>query len=237
VEKKDDPQREWNFEQGNKVDVFARKLFPGGVHVRSFDEHGAEDTRRRIEEGEKCLFQATAMAEGLLAMADIIRLDPIGKTWDIYEVKGTTEVKDEHLYDVWFQKTAFEKAGYKVGKLFVVHVNKKYMLHGEVDPSGFFIMEEVTKEAAVIGEEVKATVEKAKRILALPDAPTQEDAPCSCSPKTGPCPAHCFPGLPEQSVFSLRRLPVKKARALYDKGIKHLCDVPVDYPLNDAQAF
>ncbi len=31
--------------------------------------------------------------------------------------------------------------------------------------------------------------------------PPPDRFPCSCSPKDGPCPQHCLPGLPDHSVF------------------------------------
>jgi hypothetical protein len=143
-----DPNREWLFEEGNLVEGYARRLFPSGTLVPSFHEPGARDTRARIAEGATCLFQATALADGLLAMADVFAYDAAARAWNIYEVKGSTEVKDEHLHDVCFQKLAFERAGYTVGTLSVIHINSDYVRHGAIDPQGLFTIEDVTQAAS-----------------------------------------------------------------------------------------
>src|SRR5437016_2307885 len=71
-----DPTRQWLFQEGNAVEAYARTLFPAGTLVPSFHEQGARDTRERMTAGTPCLFQATAFADDLLAMADVIVFDP-----------------------------------------------------------------------------------------------------------------------------------------------------------------
>ncbi len=226
---------EWLIEEGHKVEAIAQTLFPSGTLIKSFYERGATDTLQRIEEGKKCLFQATAFADDLLAMADILQFDPETNAWDIYEVKSTTQVKDEHLHDVCFQKIAFERTGYTIGKIHVVHINRDYVRSGRIDPSGFLTIEEVTDRAAEIEQDVEAGIVQAKNVLALADEPTPEKLTCNCSPKNCPCLDHCFPDLPDHSVFYLRGITAKKARSLYENGIRTIVDVPDGTKLNKTQ--
>ncbi|OIO54801.1 hypothetical protein AUJ46_02330 [Candidatus Peregrinibacteria bacterium CG1_02_54_53] len=230
-----DLEQERMAEEGEEVEVWARKLFPKGERIVSFHEAGARDTKNAIEKGTKVLYQATAIADGLLAMADILVFNPEKNVWDIFEVKGSTEVKPLHLYDVCFQRLAYEKAGYPVGTLFIVHINRDYVREGGIDPKGLLLVEDVTEGAFALTDEVEAHIPKAKRVLELTREPTIKEFPCSCTFKNSPCPAHCFPGLPEYPVYELRGISMKKATELAKGGMCTASDVPDDFPLSDVQ--
>lgn len=226
---------EWAIEEGRHVEEIARESFSKGVHVKSFHEAGAKQTSEFMKKGFQCLFQATAIGDGLLAMADILQFDSKRKAWDIYEVKSTTQVKDEHLHDVCFQRLAFERAGYKIGKTFVIHINNEYVLGEKLDPSGLLTVDDVTDDVREIEDDVSGRITQAKVLLARSSEPTPTEVPCECSPKNGPCPEHCFPNLPDHSVYYLRGMTAKKAKLLYESGIRTVDAVPDGTKFNEAQ--
>lgn len=228
-----DPNLQWIFEQGDMVESYARTLFPQAVMVKGRTEKSEEQTKTHIKEGAKTIFQATAIADGLLAMADVFQFDPDTNEWNIYEVKSTTEVEKTHLHDVCFQMIAFKKAGYAVGKLHLIHVNPEYVRHGDIDPHGFLTIEDISEQAYAIEAEVLAHIAVAKQVADCTDAPSCDG--CTCSPKDCPCRQYCYPDLPEYSVFQLNRIKVKQARELYRKGIRNLLDLPHDFKLTKAQ--
>lgn len=230
-----DLEQERMAEEGEKVEVWARKLFPKGKRIASFHEAGARDTKQAMEKGAKVLYQATAIGGGLLAMADILVFNPEENVWDIFEVKGSTEVKPKHLYDVCFQRLAYERAGYPIGTLSIVHINRDYVREGDIDPKGFLLVEDVTEAACALVNEVKVNIPNAKRVMKLSAEPTPEEFPCKCTYKNSPCPAHCFPGLPEHPVYELRGISMKKATELAKSGVSAVSDVPDDFPLSDVQ--
>ncbi len=226
---------EWMIEEGRLVEEAARTLFPTGTYIKSFHERGAEQTREFMDAGHHCLFQATALGDDLLAMADILRFDPAREVWDIFEVKSTTQVKNEHVHDVAFQKLAFERAGYTIGNSAVIHINRDYVRNGSLDVSAFLTIEDVSEPVSEIADTVEAGTMFAKTILALTEEPPLTKFPCHCSPKDCPCPLHCFPGLPPQSVFYLRGITTKKARSLYESGIRNIVEIPEGTRLNKTQ--
>lgn len=226
---------EWRIEEGQRVEELARSLFPNGRRIRSFHERGAERTKRFMEKREPCLFQATAIADGLLAMADVLQFNPALDAWDIFEIKGSTSVKGAHLDDVTFQVLAFERAGYKIGSTSVIHINNSYVRRGPIDVAGFLTVTDVSGQSVALRDEVATRIEKAKAVLGLPDAPSIADFPCTCSPKDCECACLCFPDLPPQSIFVLQRMTTKKARLYYEQGIRTLRDVPDDLELSVAQ--
>ncbi len=231
-----DPQLKWIFEQGNMVEAHARKLFPEGQLVKGHSEVSAERTKELIEAGATVIFQATAIADGVMAMADILRFDPQTKAWDIFEVKSATEVKDEYVHDVCFQRLAFRKAGYAIGRLHLVHVNGEYMRLGDVDPVQFLAMEDLAERADVLEGTVERGVADALALIAHETLPPRGEVTCTCAPKSCPCLQHCWPDLPAYSIFDLTHIHVKKAQELYKAGIRMITDLPADFTLTKAQA-
>lgn len=222
-------------EEGESVEECARKLFPEGKRIMSFHEAGARDTKKAMDEGVQVIYQATAIGDGLLAMADILIFDPERKVWDIIEVKGSTEIKSKHLYDVCFQRLAFERAGYPIGTLRIAHINRDYVRNGNIDPNILLIIEDVTETAGSLTDEVEALIPRAKRVLALKEAPTLDEFPCACTYKNSPCPTHCFPGLPENPVYELRGISMKKAQELIKRGIQAIHDAAEEVSLSEVQ--
>ena len=55
------------------------------------------------------------------------------KKVEIYEVKSSTEVKEIYYHDVAYQCYVLTKLGYTVEHACVVHINKEYVRHGELD--------------------------------------------------------------------------------------------------------
>ena len=92
------------FDQGHEVGVIARQLFPDGVEVA----HGIMDIKeianvsRLALQARRPLFEPGFCFGDAFARADI--LAPVGEdAWDLLEVKGVTEPKDDHLKDLAFQ--------------------------------------------------------------------------------------------------------------------------------------
>ena len=228
-----DPQTKWIFEQGNMVEGYARSLFPDAVMVKGHTEKSEQQTRELIEDGERTIFQATAVADDLLAMADVLQQDPDTQEWNLYEVKSTTDVEDTHYRDVCFQMIVFKKAGYAMGRLHLIHVNPDYVRRGDIDPQAFLIVEDITDQVYALEADVLAEITAAKQVIDCADMPSCDG--CTCSPKDCPCHQYCYSDLPEYSVFQLSRIKVKQARELYRKGIRNLLDLPHDFKLTKAQ--
>src|SRR3989344_9045679 len=66
------PDVEQRLAMGREVDDYSRKLFNGGVEVAGYNHEGARNTRKLVAEGEKILFQPTAVAGNITCRADIL---------------------------------------------------------------------------------------------------------------------------------------------------------------------
>ena len=223
-------------EQGNEVERYARGLFPKAVLVESYGKRAKLDTELLVNEGVLAIFQATAFTDiGLYAMADIIEYDEETKTWTLYEVKSTNSVKPEHIYDLAFQRVAFEDSGYKIGKVIVIHLNKDYVRRSSVDSKDLLTQTDVTEKVVKILQTIKQQAYDAIEVLKQTDEPTK----CSCRLKTksGHCPTFHYlnPDIPEYSVFNISRIGGKNLAVLIDGEVHNVHEVPDDIKLSTPQ--
>lgn len=223
-------------EQGNEVERFARGLFPNAVLVDTHGKKARNETEKLVAEGTKVIFQATVYTDKeLLAMADIIEFVDNTQTWTLYEVKSTNSVKPEHIYDLAFQRVAFEDAGYKIGKVVVIHLDKTYVRKTAVEPSELLTQTDVTEKVEKILPTIRQQAYDAIEVLKQTDEPTK----CSCRLKTrsGHCPTFNYlnPDIPEYSVFNISRIGAKNLAVLVDGDIHNVHDVPEDIKLSIGQ--
>jgi hypothetical protein len=221
------------FDVGTLVGEYATKVFPGGIDLSGLGfKENIDQTKKELDKG-KPLFEAGFLVEDLFLRADI--LFPVGNEWDIIEVKSGTKVKDINLHDVAFQKYVCEKAGLKIRKCFLMHVNNEYVKKGEIKFKDFFVQEDVTDKMEKYSEGIEGRIENMMKIIKSSEEPKCSigvhcSDPYDCSIKEG-----CWKDVPENSVFDFYRMLGKKKFELYDSGIKCLSEVPDSVKLNDKQ--
>lgn len=227
--------RENKFEQGNKIELIARELFPNGVLVQGYNTQAVSNTERIVTDASSIIFQATVITKnGLLAMADIIEREDDG--WILYEVKSSSKVKPEHIPDMAFQKLAFEAAGYIINATKVIHLNKEFVKQGEsIDAQAFFTTEDVSEKVEALLPEVRDEIELALHKMTQADEPTV----CTCrSLSRGKhCPTFAYfnPDIPTYSVYDVSRMQGKKLAELVDSDIFNIKDIPDDFTLTANQ--
>ncbi len=143
-----DMSAQHRFDQGHIVGQLAKRLFPDGIDIpeEDFKENIAK-TKEFLKLGEP-LFEAAFQVGNIYSRADI--LVPVGKKWDIIEVKSGTKVKEVNIHDVSFQKHVYEESGLKIRKCFLLHVNNEFVKNGEINPEEFFTKEDITEEVEAI---------------------------------------------------------------------------------------
>ncbi len=82
----------------------------------------------------------------------------------LYEIKSSTEVKKEHLLDVTFQSIVTEKE-LKLTKVFVVTLNKDYVLNGKLDVNSLFVVKDVTKDVKKLKNIVEDLMYQAVNVI------------------------------------------------------------------------
>lgn len=135
------------FDAGHKFEAYAEALFVGGVTLgfNNYDEYRnlTERTQQALSDGVTTIFQSRFEWGKYNCLPDIVKV--VGdKEVDLYEIKSSTRVKDEHLYDLAFQRAVIKANGLTIRKIFVIYVNNEYIRRGEIKPEELTKMNDVT---------------------------------------------------------------------------------------------
>lgn len=176
-------------------------------------EEGIARTNAALRE-RKPVFEAGLQHGQTHARADILRPAARG-AWDLIEVKSSGQVKEEHYDDVAFQKHVDEGAGVRVGRCFVMHVDKTYVRQGKVEADRLLTLADVTQEIKPLKSKVPAEVKSMLSVMAREKCP---DAPIGTQCSGCDLYDDCWSFLPRRSVFSLHRIG-STAYKLMEQGI------------------
>jgi hypothetical protein len=225
---------------GAEVESWARKLFPKGLLVESREDAAVKETKELLDAKEKTIFQATFSSENLYAMVDILEWDNKNQYWIINEVKGTSskEKKNEkHLRDATFQYILLKKAGFKVGKVNLIELNKEFRKDGEIIARKLLETTDITDTVKDLEGETNLMIEDMKRLMER----EKEAMPCDCiyESRSNHCAAfkHLHPDVPDYSVHDIVRIGSSKKRleGLIEGGFISLDEVPEDFDLTKLQ--
>jgi hypothetical protein len=217
------------FDEGYEVEAYALKLFPGAVLASEDFKQGPIETKRLMQSLEPVIFQPTVSTAGLFIRADIIEWDSKAKAWNIYEVKGTTSVKDIHIVDVAFQKLTFEKAGYPINKMYLIHVNNKFVKKGEIDPKKLLTVADITDQVNEAIHNADIDIEGAKKVLDIKDEPDVPILKQCKKPYDCVFIDHCWKNVPDNSIYTINRgFSEKQLKELISLGIDKIVDVPME---------
>lgn len=222
------------FDDGTLVGELATLVFEDGISLANEEfKNNLEKTKEALEK-KVPIFEAGFTVDNLFSRADI--LNPVGDEWDIIEVKSATKVKEINLHDVAFQKYVYEKAGLKIRKCFLMHINNEYTLKGEVEPEELFVQTEITEEIKPFEKDVEENIERMFKIIEgsepefnVEDLLTNEYSNIVID--------EFMASQPEGSIFEFYRMLMKKKVELYKKGYKVMTDVPESIKLNEKQAI
>lgn len=162
------------FDAGHAFEPYVESLFPEGLALgfTDFDEYRSLPlrTQQAFESGAQVVFQPRFEWDGFTCISDIVSAVE-GKTVDLYEIKSSTRVKPDHLYDLAFQKTVLEGNGFTVRNIFVIHVNNQYVRAGEVDPKELTAFSDVTEQVNEIAAKTPEYMQAAKQVVGLSTMP------------------------------------------------------------------
>jgi len=220
------------FNEGHIVGEFAKKLFSDGKNIPTEDFMGNLNQTKKLLSENKPLFEPAFMVDRLYSRADI--LEPTKDGWNIIEVKSSTEVKDVNIQDVAFQRYVYEKAGLKINKCYLMHINNQYVRQGEIELDELFIKEDISIN---VQEEIQSVPERVKKFLRIMDEnePSVTIGEYCDDPYECPMKKDCWEFLPkENSVFDLYR-GGKKSWELFNDKILAIKNIPATFKLGDKQ--
>lgn len=179
-------------------------------------------------------FERDFKAPRLFARSDIVAASTATGEIEIYEIKSSSKVKDDHIHDVAFQRVVAEANGFTVAKTFVITANPEFVRHGEIDPDELFVISDVTDLVTAIVDETREQIKTAFAFLETEPVPSLIEY---CNTDRLGCAfiRHHFPELPERTIFDITYLANEKRRRLLADGIIDIADIPDDFPLSENQ--
>ncbi|MGE3298569.1 MAG: DUF2779 domain-containing protein [Porticoccaceae bacterium] len=225
------PSAQTRLDQGTAFGELARELLGDGVLIEADHRHVREalaETAALLAKpvrGAAMLFEAAFEHQNVRVRVDALKRHAGGDT--LIEVKSTTQVKPEHLWDCAIQTWVAEGAGRRIRSIQLGHIDNRFVYRREGDYRGLLILEDVTTEVRALLPEIPAIVARLKAVAsgAQPDIRT---GPHCTTPYGCPFIDHCRgqePAAPDYPVELLPRAPVLIQR-LIAAGYRDLRKVP-----------
>lgn len=225
-----DAETQARFDQGHDVGGWAKKRYPEGAEVEF--EKGFEHTLKKTAEivkQKKTIFEASFSGKNTYCRVDI--LVPFAEEWDIIEVKQTTQVKEEHIDDVAFQRSCLEAAGLHVRRCHLMHINNEYVRQGAIDPEQLFCIEDISEQVEDAMQNVEENIKRFIEVIKSKEMPDPEFGTECLEPKN--CEV-CSQGIPKNSVLELDRIG-KKGYELVNRGVTLITELKGDENLTEKQ--
>lgn len=220
---------------GDEVGLLAQQLFPGGREIVFDPKNFAgmlSQTAAYIDAGADTLYEASFSQDDVFVACDILHHTAAG--WELYEVKSATRVKDYHRDDIAIQYYVLNRAGLKVCKACLIHINTGYVHNAELDIHSLFRIKDVTADTIARQSAIPDALQAMKTMLegGEPDIAIgpQCSSPFDCNFRD-----YCWEEVPQQSVFNLYNLKGQRKFDLYHQGIVTLEQLPENMDLNATQ--
>jgi hypothetical protein len=216
------------FATGNQVGDVAHSIygtddsvfipFAGGLG------HALKKTRRLLAEGPAYpIFEATLQHAGVLVRIDALL--PDGDGWRIVEVKASTSVKDQHVFDCTVQRWVFEGLGHKLTTIALAYVDNTFVYTGDEDYAGLLIESDQTDNTASMLTAIPEWITKAKRAAAGSEPAIGVGSHCY-QPYECPFVGHCWPADVDYPLQGLGGSRAKLGEFVAE-GMRDVRDVPL----------
>ena len=213
------------FDAGTDVGILAQDLFPGGVEI-PFDDLTVPEqlakTQAELNKGTKTIYEAAFSFDNVFVKVDILHKGRNG--WELYEVKGSVELKEVYLNDIAVQYHVVTGSGLKITKAALVHIDNSYVRHGNINVHSLFAIQVITE--TVLERQPLVTQELiAMRTMLKNEMPAIDIGPHCSDPYTCAFWGHCWSHIPSPSVFDFVDLGKPDGFKLYDQGMLNMKDV------------
>jgi hypothetical protein len=144
-EKDDSETLQPGFSVGDQVGALARQTHANGALV-----DGARDFSSLCSLTREAMTQRVPVFEAAFEHKNVrVRTDlllPLARSWHMAEVKSASEVKEHHIPDVAVQTAIIQKAGVRVSRASVRHIDKSFVYRGHGDYRGLLVDSDVNAD-------------------------------------------------------------------------------------------
>jgi hypothetical protein len=215
----------------SELSPFAELLIRQGYSVEELAQDYLAQTVLAANPGWQLIWQETYADGAYQVRVDGLIFKPETGAYNLYEIKSSTGVDKEHIYDVTFQALILDHQ-LTLDQVYIIHLNKEYTLYEALDLSQLFILEDVSEKVEALKSDVDILRQAALEVVLTDSLDGIE--PC-WSPNDCPCPQLCHANLPDFSIFDIPRLSKLKKQELLDAGITAARDIPDSFGLNPRQ--
>lgn len=206
-------------DNGTEVGKIARQLL--GKHVNI--EHDTNlnnminDTKKYLNEKDITITEASFIYDNNFCSIDLLKVN--GNSYEIYEVKSSTHIKDIYLDDISYQYYVLSNLGLNVTKCNIVYINSNYTRIGDLELDKLFVIEDVTDIVLRKQEEVGKKIKEINEYMNQTNEPEERlDLHCK-TPYDCPFFEYCSRNIAKPNIFDVRGMRNKSKFELYNSGI------------------
>ena len=206
-------------QNGNDIHEIAKYLFGNHINI-GFNEDlnkMLEDTEKALKNKNVIITEASFNYKNNFCSVDILKKD--NDEYEVYEVKGSTKLKDIYIKDVSYQLYVLKNLGFNIKRCYLVHLNSDYVRNGELDLNELFIKEDITNVVYNLQDEVIDNIENINKYMEQVNEPNDDIDNKCFSPY--PCAffKYCTRNLPENNIFKVRGMHNTTKIKFYKNGI------------------
>ena len=150
------PRHLWAQKHGAIVKTlsdFDQHLIKEGYHVEKLAHEYLQEVSRVGNPEDELHWQKTFISGPFETRVDALIYKQDSQTYDLYEIKSTTNPDKADLFDIAFQALTL-KDQIKVDHYYLMYLNKEYIRQGELDLSQLFIADDLTERVIKLQPEI-----------------------------------------------------------------------------------
>ncbi len=186
--------------RGISVGELAQQYFPNGKMAVLEDYPSFESAKRTqefIKQGVETIYEATFIYNDTLVAVDMLHKHD-GK-WGLYEVKSTNSVKPKHIKDIALQYFVVKGCGLNITDVFIMHLNREYVRHGDLDVNNLFVSESVLDSVLPLQLEIPNNISSLNQMLSESEPNVDMGEHCN-TPYSCDFIEYCSSLLPKENV-------------------------------------
>jgi len=219
-EEKGELDNEAVLDNGTEVGQLAKNIWGEYIDIpfSSNLKDMIDETERIIKENEIVnITEASFLYQSNFCSVDILRKKK--DSYEIYEVKSSTTLKDIYLEDASYQYYVLTSLGYKVDKVCIVHLNGNYIRKGELNLQELFTIVDITEIAKEKIKDISKKIQEINQYMSKKEEPTDLIGKQCVKPYDCPFFDYCTKELEKPNVFNIRGMNFSTKINLYSQGI------------------
>jgi len=239
LQPENDPSLQAIFDQGHAIGELAQQYFPGGILIKADHLHLQEalkETQAALKAGAHTLYEATFEHQGVLVRADILRKSKEKPgSWELTEVKGSTDADQAHIDDLAIQSWVLEGAGLRLAHRRLMVINTDYIRDGAINVKELFKLIDLNDDVEVVLKKIPGRLKEFFTVLADSREPEIKIGRHCSNPYDCAFADYCWRDIPDYSIYDITRLSWPKKDDLRSLGILQVAAVPEGFDLTANQ--